>query len=201
MYLYLNQWGDFWNKDLHLQKEPIDTKRKMIPNPDFKENVEYEINGDGYKYIVSALNKTQANFNLQVYHGVEFMEVEFWEQLKDFVTTTDNGYDFSKTVGKKITSYGFISTSMSKEIPYGFSTGVDWTDGDKLKPPLKEPALFIINIKKDTKGVAYVSKPIEMMNYHNGDDQVLINKDKTYKIIDWYKDENKINIFTVDLLQ
>lgn len=45
LYLYLNQWGDFWNEDLHLRQEPKDQKRKFFANSGFQENIEYEIRG------------------------------------------------------------------------------------------------------------------------------------------------------------
>lgn len=199
LYMYLNQWGDFWNKFLHLQQEPKDTKRTLIPNSGFLENVEYEINGNGYKYIISALEKAETKFDMQVFHGVEFMEVEFWDQLNKYVKNGVNGLDFSKTIGQKIESYGFLSTTLDIKYAYPFVNGNDWTDNNISKPPLKEPTLFIINIKKNTKEVAYVSG-YNFMDVAITEDQVLINKNKQYLIKDWYKDDKGVNIFTLDML-
>lgn len=199
LYLYLNQWGDFWNKALHLKQIPQDTKRALNPNSGFLPNVQYDINGDGYKYIISALQKATTIYDLQVFHGVEFIEVEFWDQLQPYVTNGKNGLNFSKTIGKRIESYGFLSTALDKKYAYPFVDGNDWTDNNIPKPPLKEPSLFIINIKKNTKEVAYVSG-FNFMDVTNTEDQVLINKDKQLEIKDWYKDDKGVNIFTLDML-
>ena len=57
--------------------------------------------GGGYIYISSALQKATAPEDLVVYHGVEFMEVEFYNQLKDYIVGNDkDGYDYSNCAYK-----------------------------------------------------------------------------------------------------
>lgn len=203
LYLYTNQWGDFWNQNLHLNKEPIDTTRKM-KLPGMKYEKELKINGNGYKEIDSSLERAVAPFNFQVKHGVEWLEVEFWDQLKNYITikqSSNDGstnYDYSKCVGKTITSYGYISTSIAKDFLFEFAEGKNWITGE-YQPPLKEPFLFKINILKGTKGVAYVSD-YDLMGGYNTEEQVMIAKGRSYKIKKYYK-ENKLNIFEMDLIQ
>lgn len=200
LYLYLNQWGDFWNESLHLQKEPQDTKKVFdFANSGFLPNVEYGIRGEDYKYIDSALEKAIAPLDMTVYHGVEWLEKEFYDQLKDYIKDSKNGKDYSQTIGKTIESFGYISTSLNKKYVIDFVDGKNWIT-NKLEPPLLEPAMFLINIKKGTKGVAWVSNPFKFMGLANSEEQVMIKRNVKYKIKDWNKDTNGVNVFTLDLL-
>lgn len=200
LYLYANQWGDFWNAPLHNKEIPRDTTRKMFVNSGFKENIDYEIRGKDYHFITSALEKAKTpDFDLTVYHGVEWMEKEFYSQL--YIYNEANGsLNFSKTIGKTIESYGFLSTSIDKKYAYPFVNGNNWNTG-KNEPPLKEPALFIINIKNNTNGAAYLSSSFSLMGIANKEEQVLINKDTKFKITNWEKDKAGVNIFTMDLIR
>lgn len=167
--------------------------------------------GGGYKYIENALNKQSAiaPTDMRLYHGVEYQEIEFYEQLKTFIKPSDkypNQLDYSECVGKTITTNGFISTSTfyDKNNLTRFCMGTNWTNDDNFEPPLKEPALFIIDVKKGQKGLAFVSNPFKMIDFVNQEHQVIININKQFKINKWEKRKdyynNVINVFWLDLV-
>lgn len=123
-----------------------------------------------------------------MYHGVEWLEKEFLNQLKKYIKHNKNGKNYSQTIGKTIESYGYISASLEKKYAYSFVDGKNWIT-NKIEPPLLEPAMFIINIKKGTKGVAWVSTPFTMMGHLNTEEQILIKRNTKYKITNWQKDK------------
>lgn len=128
------------------------------------------------------------------------MENEFWDQLKDFVTYNEDTkqYDWSNTVGKELHSYGFLSIKVDKQIALNFSDGNHWTT-DTKRPPLKENAIFKINIPKDTWGVAYISGFNIIDNLYQGEAQYLIKANTKYIIKKIYK-ENNVNVFEIDMI-
>lgn len=195
--LYSMEWGDFWNVPLHNQEEP---KNTIIESSLFFPNEKLEVRGEDYKYIQQALQKGSLKENTIAYHGVEFMENEFYEQLKPYIKENNGNYDYTECVGKEITSYGFISTALNITEPRGFADGADWTDNNALKPPLKSPFYFKIFIPKNIKGVGYVSYFEFMDGVQNYEDQIMINKDSKFKIIDYYNDDG-INCFDLVLLE
>lgn len=195
--LYCEQWGHFWNEPLHRQQEPQDLNANgkqewPIGAAPFIHNY-YEINGDGYKYIDSALKKATAPRDFQVYHGVEWLEKEYYDQLKDYI----NGNDFSGIVGQTITSHGFFSTTFNWNEARNFSYGYNWTT-DKDEPPLGVSAVFTVNVKKGTNGVAYVSG-VDLAGGVNDEQQMLINRNSTFEITK-AKYENELLSVELDLL-
>ena len=95
--------------------------------------------------------KSKTPQEMIVYHGVEYIEVKFYEQLKPYINKTSNGYDYSKCIGKTIQSYGFVSTSLSLKIAYRFlnwKLAINNTNTSIEYNPLKEPAIMIVNILK-----------------------------------------------------
>ena len=146
--LYLNSWGDFWNESLHKQQEPQNKKHKFLDDMALFGGLNLEIRGSDYKYISQALSRSKIPENTIAYHGVEYMEIEFWNQLKDFIKQNDDGsYDYSNCIGKTITSYGFISTSLSKSWVVHFAEGEDVNTGENILP-LKEKFVFKVFIPK-----------------------------------------------------
>ena len=195
--LYAVEWGDFWNVALHKQQTPVDTE---IESQSFFPNNKLKVRGNDYKLIQQALQKSSLKENTVVYHGVEFMENEFYDQLKQFIKQdNNNNYDYSDCVGKEITSYGFLSTSLDKAKSKDYSVGEDWTDNGTLKPPLKSPFCFKIFIPKNIKGAGYISYFDFIDGVQNYEDQIMINKDSTFKIINYYK-EGDVNFFDLILL-
>ena len=207
--LYTCVWGHFWNEPLHNKQnieEEIVVNEKFLPNyfkPYLANPKNTKVKGSDWEYIESALSNSTSPISLTVYHGVEYMENEFWDQLKDFIIQKPNGkLDYSQVVGTTITSNGFISTSLNKTSIKGFANGFNWTN-DKYEPPLKEPAIFKINFYKGQKNVAYVSgfdlvkqNGFSMINL---EEQFLINRNTQFKITNVYQ-ENNINVFEMDLL-
>ncbi|MDE5599529.1 MAG: ADP-ribosyltransferase [Ureaplasma sp.] len=194
--LYCNAWGDFWNIELHQNRIPIDKPNHYLKGNGVFPKQRLGILGKDYKYISESLTESSIPENTVAYHGVEFMEIEFWEQLKDFITENKNGtYDYSKCVGQTITSYGFISTSLDKEYVDEFSDGQDWVNGGNYKP-LKEDFVFKIFIPKNIKGTAYVSW-FNFMDTYDDEHQILIDRNSKFEIVNYYKD-GKNNYF--DLL-
>ena len=70
-----------WNKDQN--------GNWLLKNLDKK--TPHEIRGNDYKYLESALLKAIAPKQMIVYHGVEYMETEFYEQLKPYIQQTNSG--------------------------------------------------------------------------------------------------------------
>lgn len=202
IFMYANQRGYYWNEYLHKNKIPPNQKVNLnfggLNNP-------LEIRGSDYQYVVSALNNLYARWpyeNYKVYHGVEYQEIEFWEQLKPYIKLINDRYDYSECIGKIITSYGFISTSLDRVEALRYCDGSNWIDNKKVLP-LKEQVLFVINIPKDIIGAVYLGN-FKFMGVANTDNQVLINKNSSFKINDikWTRNDKKekINIFYVDLI-
>lgn len=100
------------------------------------------------KICATSIRKSGSPFSIIIYHVVKYQEVEFWDQLKDFITYNEKtkSYDYSKFKNKTITSLGFISTSIDKQVVKYFSNGNDWTT-NQIKPSLKEKVMF----KKELK--------------------------------------------------
>ena len=197
--LYANYWGDFWNLELHQGKQPTDKLVRL--KRDYFKGQKLEIRGEDYKYIQNALNRAVSPLNFVVYHGVEFMEVEFYDQLKDYISLNNDGsFNYKNTIGKTIETLGFISTTFEYQEAYSFSYGGDWINGGD-KPPLKEPAIFKIYIEKGTKGVGYISDFVLNNNEVNTEKQTLLNIGSKFKILDVYKDSNGINIWTLKMIK
>ena len=183
--LYCNSWGDFWNIELHQNKEPTDKPDYLMKGQVFPGN-KLSILGKDYKYISECLENSSIPENTISYHGVEFMEVEYWNQLKDYITEVNGKYDYSKCVGQNITSYGFISTSLDKKWASDFSEGEDWVNGGYYLP-LKDKFVFRIFIPKNINGVSYVSY-FNFMDTYNNEDQIIIDRNSEFKIVDYYKE-------------
>lgn len=171
----------------------------------------HEVNRNGYKFLSSALQKATAPYDLVVYHGVEFMEVEFYDQLQEYIIGNEEDvYDYSNCVGKTITSYGFISTSLVQQYANSF---FDWKPRPEVWPnegiipnPLKVPVLFKINIPKGYIGAAYLSNfGFAGFPTTSTEEQVLIDRNCKFKITNVFQNVKNskgdlINIFEVDLL-
>lgn len=213
IHLYANEWGHFWNEPLH-NKEPV-TNFQYKPahkfDPGINKSKKYEIRGEDYKFLQSALDKAIFPEDRIVYHGVEYMENEFPKQLEPYIKTNNiNGrveYDLSNTINQTITSYGFLSTTFDKNtIVNNYVYGKDWTDNNIEKPPFKVPMMFEINIKKGTRGAAYLAGfPFSYSEQYNHDEQVLINLNSTFKITGTYKKQDSRNrtvyVLKMDLLE
>lgn len=201
--------GTFWNVPLHNSEEPKNHNAIIV---EFDKETPREINGDGYKHISTGLQKAIVPYDLTVYHGVEFMEIEFYNQLKDFIVYDENkkDYDYSNCVDKTITSNGFISTSLVESYADNF---FDWKPRPEVWPnegivpnPLKEPVLFEIKIPKGYKGAAYLSN-FDFAGFGTGstEHQVLIDRNCKFKITNVKQNVlnsalKPINIFEVELL-
>ena len=198
--LYVNYWGDYWNYPLHQGKEPV-SKVVSLNNKFFK-NQHLEIRGSDYKFIESALAKGKAPMNFVVYHGVEFMETEFYDQLKDYIIQNPDGsYNYQNVIGKTIQTQGFLSCTFNYSIAKRFSSGSDWMfGGGGLKPPLKESTVFKIYIEKGTPNVAYVSDVL-LNNEYDDEAQTMININSRFKILNITKDENGVNTWEIKMLK
>lgn len=185
--LYCCAWGDFWNVPLHEGKEPQNQFRKMEGQIYPGETL--EIRGSDYKYISESLSRASLPENTVTYHGVEFMENEFYAQLE---LDKETNIDFSKCVGKTLKSYGFISTTIKKSHAVNWSVGLDWINNIE-KPPLKEPFVFKIFIPKNISGAAYVSW-LDLVNTENYENMILIDRNSKYQITNYYK-EGDTNFF------
>ena len=198
--LYANFRGWFWNESLHKQEEPKNISIKLS-----LDDKKHEIRGDDYKFISQALSRAIVPENLVVWHGVEYQENEFWDQLKDYIIQNPDGtYDYSKIVGKEIESYGFFSTSLSKEEAFEYCDGAifnnegSWDEIKNFHLPLKEKVVFEINVKKGYQGAAYLAD-YKFANTTNHDNQLLIKKNCRF-IINKVKKNKDINLFYMDLI-
>ncbi|MGL4343284.1 MAG: ADP-ribosyltransferase [Metamycoplasmataceae bacterium] len=199
--------GSFWNEPLHRGYEPVNVKLKLINNNLDSKNA-YEIRGSDYKYIESALLKANYPIDDILWHGVEYMETEFYEQLEKYIIKTNYGYDYSGVVGQVITSNGFLSSSLSKKVAtdfFGWRPNYEWPTDLIENNPLKEPVVFKINIKRGYNGAAFLSN-FDFAGFGNGskEQQVLINRGAKLKINSVWSEKNfsgqKFTIFDVDLL-
>lgn len=180
--LYTNAFGHFWNAKLHNQEEdtiPEYVESTVWVNPFTEAN--YKINGDGWKYINSALKKATMPEDVTVYHGVEWMETKIYDQLKGYIKEVDSKKNYDDLVGKTFNAYGLMSTTFDKNWVARFTDGEDWTDNNTPKPPFNKPTMFKINIKKNTQGIAYVSG-FNLAGQFNNESQLLINMNSSYKI-------------------
>lgn len=206
--MYTVEWGDFWNYYLHHQESYVTKNHKMQGN--FCDGQTKKIRFDDYKLVSSALSKAPSwPTNLVVYHGVEYMEQEFYDQLKNYIVENGNGtYDYSKCIGKEITTYGFISTTFEKYHALDYCTGNIWTTDtnqiNELFPngydknnlnylPLKSYAAFKINIPKGSKNLAYVSGMPGANGYENPERQVLIDRNTRFRIDNVHTEKNSLN--------
>lgn len=205
LFMYTQMYGHFWNYYLHHQITPPDG---VLPKEDLEKLVYTNKNlnyyGSDYRFISLALCRAFSPCNLIVYHGVEFMEDEFYDQLKDYIKYDElnNDYDYSECVGKTITSYGFLSTSFSIKVVDEYTNGNDWMHGG-IHLPLKEPFIFRIKIKKGIQGIGYMSGyPLMNSPYDSTDEaaQILIDKNKSFKIVNYFKMSNGNNVFEMELL-
>ncbi|WP_027123990.1 hypothetical protein [Mycoplasmoides pirum] len=176
-----------------------------MPWTNFADPDNIKIRGNDYKYTENAIFNSISPISFTSYHGVEFMENEFWDQLKPFVTTNKDGkHDYSKCIGKEIYSYDFISSSLNKEHAEDFSIGMNLTEHDKLESPLKESTVFKIKVSKDSKNLAYVSgfQLAHQENFLkvNNEWQIIFNIGSKFKIDNVYKEKN-INVFEMTFLQ
>ena len=116
--LYGCSWGHFWNEFLHKGQMPpnqeIDKKWINLPNLENKDS--FHLRGNDWQFVQKALERAVSPVSIIIYHGVEYQEVEFWDQLKDFITYNEKtkSYDYSKCKNKTITTLGFISTSTDR---------------------------------------------------------------------------------------
>lgn len=200
--LYSCSWGHFWNEFLHKNETPLDQEvdQKWINLPDKGQKDSFFIRGSDWQFIQQALERAISPVSIIVYHGVEYQEVEFWDQLKEFISYNEQtkSYDYSKCKNKTITTLGFISTSTDKGVVKYFSEGNDWTT-NQIKPPLKEKVMFKIKVDKGTKGIGYISGFELIPGLVQREAQFLIKKDSKFKILDVYK-EGDTNIFEVKLI-
>lgn len=191
--LYANNRGWFWNEALHKQQEP---QNQMVDIP-LGNGKKYEVRGSDYKKISTALQRAVFPYNYEVYHGVEYQEDEFYDQLKTYIKYENGKYDYSGIVGQTITSYGFISTSLNREEAFEYCDGWNWND-NSIHLPLKEKVVFIINVPEGTKGAAYLADFL-WSGSPNNDNQVLIDKDVQFTITKVGK-EGDVNTFYMDMI-
>ncbi|WP_156940235.1 ADP-ribosyltransferase [Mycoplasmoides alvi] len=207
--LYAVGWGMFWNEGLHAGKV-------NLPNCNFFEstldsNAPHLIRGNDYKLVEKALDKAIYPWDDVVWHGCEYMETEFYDQLKPYINfdANTNSYDYTRCVGKTITSNGFISTSISKEsaLNYlGWLPGVnnfgapEWHTNITNPHPLKSPVAFKIHIPAKYRGAAYLADFDWANMGPNYDNQVLINRHCQFTITKVWK-ENGVTFFDVNLIK
>lgn len=200
--LYSCSWGHFWNEFLHKGQIPpnqeVDKKWINLPNLEHKNF--FSLRGEDWQFIQQALERAISPVSMIVYHGVEYQEVEFWEQLKNFITYNEQtkSYDYSKCKDKTIQTLGFISTSTDKQVVKYFSDGNDWTTNE-IKLPLKEKMMFKIRVDKGARGIGYISGFELVPGSIQGEGQFLIKKDSKFRILDIYK-EGDTNVFEVKLI-
>ncbi|MDE6289573.1 MAG: ADP-ribosyltransferase [Ureaplasma sp.] len=179
--LYLNAWGEFWNYDLHQGREPKDTLYHFQTGLSLFSGLILNVRGSDYKYISKSLDRAFLPENTVVYHGVEYMENEFYTQLEKYIIQNQDGsYDYSNCVRKTIKSNGFISTSLDKNWVVSFAEGENVTTGE-IELPLKEKFIFKIFIPKNITGAAYVSG-FKMMGIENVEHQILIDRNSKFEI-------------------
>lgn len=199
--LYANYRGWFWNESLHQKKEPLNQKIKIY----LLSSKKLEVRGSDYKYIVNALDRAIVPKDMIVWHGVEYQEDEFYDQLKNYISWNNGKIDFTKCIGKTIESYGFFSTTLQKNKALEYCDGAvfnnegSWEEINEWHLPLIEKAIFKINIKQGYKGAAYLAD-FDFAGSKNIDDQLLINKNCRFLIKDVWK-EKDVNVFEVDLIQ
>ena len=81
IFMYANQRGYYWNEYLHKNEIPPNQEVALpfggLKNP-------FPVRGTDFQYVFDALNKdsTKWPYDYVVYHGVEYQEIEFWDQLK-----------------------------------------------------------------------------------------------------------------------
>ncbi len=196
--------GTFWNEYLHSKLEPKNHYIKFSNS--FLDNEKaLEVRGLDYKFIDSALEKATYPRNDTLWHGLEYMEIEFWDQLKNYITIkTDGSFNYEKCIGKSITSFGFISSTLNKKYAINFfdwKPQYHWPSPNLGKQPLKEKVTFKINIKKGYKGAAYLANfDFAGFGTTSKENQVLIKRNSKFIIKNIWKD-NDINFFEVDLLE
>ena len=102
--LYSCSWGHFWNEFLHKNETPLDQEvdQKWINLPDKGQKDSFFIRGSDWQFIQQALERAISPVSIIVYHGVEYQEVEFWDQLKEFISYNEQtkSYDYSKCKNK-----------------------------------------------------------------------------------------------------
>ncbi len=193
--LYANFRGYYWNEPLHQGIQPTN---RIVRLKLAGENNPLWVYGEDYKYITQALSRAEFPYEYITYHGVEYMENEFYDQLKDFITGDDlNGYNYSNCVGRTITSYGFLSTSISRVEAIRYCDGWNW-ENSEINLPLKEKFVFEIKIPKGMIGAAYLAD-FPLSGIPNADNQILFSLNSKLKIKEWYK-ENDVNFFKMDLI-
>ncbi len=184
--LYLNNNGHYWNEFLQNNEVPPNAcyNKKFFPTfTDYIKTDEAYIRGTDYKYLESSLSKANMPINIITYHGVEYMEKDFYNQLSEYIA----GDDYSMCVGKKIHSNGFLSTTFQKANAIWWASGENWTKVDPvtgtspLEPPFGRRVTFEIKIPLGTNGAAYVSD-FNFINKDNPEEQILINRNKDYLI-------------------
>ncbi len=194
--LYANYRGWFWNEYLNRNEIPPNYEGDLYGNGQI-----FSIKGSDYSYCASGLEKSIFPIDCQVYHGVEYLETEYWEQLKDYaVDLGNNSWDFSKAIGKQIECYGFFSTSLDKVEAAQYCDGWNWNDDKFQLLPLKQEAIFVIDIPKGYKGAAYLSD-FDFSGTKNNDNQVLINKNCKFLIKDIKKENLFVGVTNSDLKQ
>ena len=219
--MYIIDWENFWNYYLHHQQNPPNQLHKM--QGQFCKNKIKNIRGNDYHLISQSLNKAPAcPENIVLYHGVEYIEDEFYDQLKNYIRVNDDGtYNYSDCIGKIIKSYGFLSTTFEKMHALDYSIQNVWTtDKNQLNElfpngysendhnlyhlPLKMPVAFKINLPKGSKNLAYVSGMSGSNGYKNNEYQVLIDKDTSFRIDNVYTEYSSskilVTIFDVTYL-
>lgn len=206
--LYAWNGGTWWNEPLHRGYEPINLSL-ILKNMD--KNIPHEIRGIDYKYMVSGLAKAELPWDQITWHGVEYMEVEWYEQLKDYIILNQDGtYNYTNCIGKNIQSHGFLSTTLKKEYATNFfdwRPSYEWNTDLEFKPPLKEKVAFKIHMKKGYKGAAYLGTFDfagfnEICHMQSSEQQILINKGACFHINNVWKENinnNIVNIFDVTL--
>lgn len=193
--LYANYRGYYWNEALHRGEEPID---QVVRLKLAGEDKPLKVFGNDYKYIIDALSKSIWPYEYTTYHGVEYMENEFYDQLKNYIIGNDkDGYDYSKCIGQTITSYGLLSTSISRKEAIEYCDGWNW-ENDTINLPLKEKFVFEITIPKGISGAAYLAD-FPLSGIPNQDNQILFSTNASMLITDWYT-EGDVNFFKLNLI-
>ncbi|MBR3571316.1 MAG: hypothetical protein IKL15_01445 [Mycoplasmataceae bacterium] len=86
--LYSCSWGHFWNEYLHKGQFPPDQEidKKWINLPNLENKNSFHLRGGDWQFIQQALERAISPVSIIIYHVVKYQEVEFWDQLKDFIT-------------------------------------------------------------------------------------------------------------------
>ncbi len=231
--LYTKAGGHYWNEFLHNQLEipefkdyPTEVFKYLSPVLDKQTYPFSTIRGNDSEYLKSAISKGTSPINMVVYHGVEFMEREFPQQLSEFIHSDSiGGVNFQSCIGQTITSYGFLSTTTVRSNAILWSQGENWTKTDSngnhpKEPPFGKSVCFKILIPEGTSGVSYVSD-FNIMNYDkkekndhkniyrddsgrfmdlNDEEQIMISPNKKYKIIDVSPVNDNCEMFTIEII-